>query len=62
MAAPKPDSRVQAYVELTKMRISVMVLVTFVVAAALAAEGMPSLSIMFWGSIGMMLWLPAAMR
>ena len=54
MAAPKPDSRVQAYVELTKMRISVMVLVTFVVAAALAAEGMPSLSIMFWGSVGMM--------
>lgn len=54
LSAPKSDSRVQAYVELTKMRISVMVLVTFIVAAALAADGMPSLSIMFWGSVGMM--------
>lgn len=50
----KPDSRIQAYVELTKMRISVMVLVTFIVAAALAAEGMPNLSVMFWGSLGML--------
>jgi len=54
MAVAKSDSRVQAYVELTKMRISVMVLVTFIVAAALAAEGLPSLWIMFWGSLGMM--------
>ena len=54
MVAPNSDSRVQAYIELTKMRISVMVLVTFIVAAALAADGMPSLSIMFWGSLGMM--------
>lgn len=49
----QPNSRVQAYVELTKMRITVMVLVTFVVAAALAAEGLPSLSVMFWGTLGM---------
>ena len=50
---PRADSRVQAYVELTKTRITVMVLVTFVVAAALAAEGLPSLSVMFWGTLGM---------
>ena len=50
----KSDSRMQAYVELTKMRISVMVLVTFVVAAALAADGMPQLSVMFWGTLGML--------
>jgi len=52
-AVSKPDSRVQAYVELTKMRITVMVLVTFIVAAALAAEGLPSMSVMFWGTLGM---------
>ncbi len=54
IAVSDPDSRVQAYVELTKMRITVMVLVTFVVAAALAAEGLPSLWVMFWGSLGML--------
>jgi len=54
MAVSKPESRVQAYVELTKVRISVMVLVTFIVAAALAADGLPSISIMIWGSLGMM--------
>ncbi len=50
----REDSRVQAYVELTKMRISVMVLVTFVVAAALAADGLPDLWAIFFGSIGML--------
>lgn len=49
------NTRLQSYIELTKMRISVMVLVTFLVAAALAADGLPSLSILFWGSLGMML-------
>lgn len=34
-------SRLQAYVALTKMRISVMVLLTFAVAAVLAAHAMP---------------------
>ena len=55
VAVSKSNSRVQAYVELTKMRITVMVLVTFVVAAALAAEGLPSLYVMFWGTLGMAL-------
>jgi protoheme IX farnesyltransferase len=32
------STRIQAYVELTKLRISVMVLITFVVAAVLAAQ------------------------
>jgi protoheme IX farnesyltransferase len=41
MESPTADtssSRLQAYVELTKLRISIMVLITFVVAAVLAAQ------------------------
>lgn len=48
------SSRLNAYVELTKMRITIMVLVTFVVAAALSATGFPDLKLMFFGSIGML--------
>ena len=55
VASTPENSRVQAYVELTKMRITIMVLVTFVVAAALAANGLPDLWAMFFGSIGMLL-------
>ena len=36
--ADTSSSRLQAYVELTKLRISIMVLITFVVAAVLAAH------------------------
>jgi len=54
---PAPDStlsqRISAYVELTKLRISVMVLITFIVAAAMAAP--VSFSVLLWGSIGMLL-------
>jgi len=60
VAAAPENSRVQAYVELTKMRITVMVLVTFVVAAALAANGLPDLWAMFFGSIGMLLLVAAS--
>ncbi len=56
---PAPGStlsqRINAYVELTKLRISVMVLITFIVAAAMAAPAFPSFSVLFWGSIGMLL-------
>ena len=55
MTIERENSCVQAYIELTKMRITVMVLVTFVVAAALAAQGVPNLWAMFYGSIGMLL-------
>jgi protoheme IX farnesyltransferase len=62
-AIPKPnqiveianqDSRLAAYVELTKLRISVMVLVTFVVAAVLAAGGNLSVPVLFSAMIGML--------
>lgn len=48
------DSRLAAYVELTKLRISVMVLVTFVVAAVLAAGGSLSLPVLVPAAIGML--------
>ena len=50
----RTESRVSAYVELTKMRISVMVLVTFIVAAAIAASGLPNLSVLLFGTLGML--------
>ena len=51
-------SRWQAYIELTKLRISVMVLITFAVAAVLAAHtaGQPIVPLtLFGGLIGMLL-------
>jgi protoheme IX farnesyltransferase len=51
-------SRVQAYLELTKLRISVMVLLTFVVAAILEFQltGTPiSWGSLVWGMLGMLL-------
>ncbi len=51
-------SRAHAYAELTKIRISVMVLLTFVVAAILAthvANEPVSLSVLVWGVVGMAL-------
>jgi protoheme IX farnesyltransferase len=51
-------SRVGAYLELTKMRISVMVLLTFAVAAVLEATvaGIPvAWSGLYWGLLGMLL-------
>lgn len=53
--AKNQDSRWSAYVELTKLRISVMVLVTFVVAAVLAGAGGPiSLPVLLGASFGML--------
>lgn len=52
------SSRWQAYIELTKLRISVMVLITFAVAAVLAAHtaGQPIVPLtLFGGLIGMLL-------
>ena len=51
---PSETSRVSTFLELAKLRITVMVLVTFIVAAALSAQGLPNLSLMFFGSIGML--------
>ena len=48
------DSRLAAYIELTKLRISVMVLVTFVVAAVLAAGGSLSIPLLLSAMIGML--------
>ncbi len=48
------DSRLAAYVELTKLRISVMVLVTFVVAAVVAAGGAVSIPLLLSAMIGML--------
>jgi protoheme IX farnesyltransferase len=48
------DSRWSAYVELTKLRISVMVLVTFVVAAVLAAGGSVSVPVLLCAMVGML--------
>lgn len=49
-----PESRVSAYVELTKLRISVMVLVTFVVGAVLAAGGSPGVWLTLVATVGML--------
>lgn len=54
LGSPLSD-RIGAYVELTKLRISVMVLITFIVAAVMAAPAFPAFSVLFWGSIGMLL-------
>jgi protoheme IX farnesyltransferase len=51
----RPNARVSAYVELTKLRISIMVLVTFIVAAAIAASGLPDLSLLVFGTFGMLM-------
>ena len=51
---PSENSRFSTFLELAKMRITVMVLVTFIVAAALSAQGLPDLGLMFFGSIGML--------
>ena len=48
------DSRLAAYVELTKLRISVMVLVTFVVAAILAGGGTLSIPVLLSAMVGML--------
>ena len=48
------ESRWSAYVELTKLRISVMVLVTFVVAAVLAAGGSVSIPVLLCAMVGML--------
>ena len=47
------NSRWAAYVELTKMRISVMVLLTFVVAAVLASGGSLSMPVLLCALVGM---------
>ena len=64
------SDRIPAYVELTKMRISIMVVLTFLVAAAVSpaamyystidssavqAPALPSIWVLFWGTIGMLL-------
>ncbi len=49
------SQRLGAYVELTKLRISVMVVITFVVAAMMAAPSMPTAGVMIWGTLGMLL-------
>ncbi len=56
------NSRLSAYVELTKMRISVMVLVTFAVAALLAAHatGTPISMLQFCGALVGMLLIAAS--
>ncbi len=56
--ASSSTSRIPAYVELTKLRISVMVLITFIVAGVLAAEaaGVPlSLTLLLNALAGMFL-------
>lgn len=49
------SSHLHAYIELTKLRISVMVLFTFVVAAILAVDGAPNLLQLFFATLGMLL-------
>ena len=58
----QPKSRVQAYVELTKLRISVMVLLTFAVGAFLAANatGASVSPLVFLGAIVGMLAIAAS--
>ena len=47
--------RLPAYVELTKMRISIMVVLTFIVAAIISQPIFISPAILFWGTIGCLL-------
>lgn len=49
------QARIPAYIQLTKMRISVMVVLTFLVAAVISCYGFPEISVLFWGTIGMLL-------
>ena len=51
---PNSESRLAAYVELTKLRISVMVLITFIVAAVVASGSVLSLPVLFCATIGML--------
>jgi protoheme IX farnesyltransferase len=49
------QARIPAYIELTKMRISVMVVLTFLVAAVISSPAFIDISVLFWGTIGMLL-------
>jgi protoheme IX farnesyltransferase len=48
------SEKIPAYRELTKMRISIMVVLTFIVAAIVSADFI-DVSILFWGTIGCLL-------
>ena len=50
-----PSARWQAYAELTKLRISIMVLVMFIVAGLIAAGPPVNLLQLFYASVGMLL-------
>jgi len=47
--------RLPAYLELTKMRISVMVVLTFIVGAVIAQPQFIDLFVLFWGTLGCLL-------
>ena len=49
------SDRLPAYVELTKMRISIMVVLTFIVAAIISQPIFISPGILFWGTLGCLL-------
>lgn len=49
------SDRFSAYVELTKMRISVMVVLTFIVAAIISQPIFINLAVLFWGTLGCLL-------
>ena len=53
--SPSFADRMPAYVELTKMRISIMVVLTFIVAAIVSEPGFIDVPILFWGTIGCLL-------
>ena len=53
--SPSFADRMPAYVELTKMRISIMVVLTFIVAAIVSQPGFIDVPILFWGTIGCLL-------
>lgn len=55
MAQTGQRSRLAAYAELTKLRISAMVLLTYVIAGLLAAGGHVSLMPLIWGTVAMAL-------
>jgi protoheme IX farnesyltransferase len=47
--------RLPAYVELTKMRISVMVVLTFIVGAVISQPQFIDIAVLFWGTLGCLL-------
>lgn len=49
------SDRIPAYVELTKMRISIMVVLTFIVAAIISQPIFINPVVLFWGTIGCLL-------